>query len=518
MFKKNKTPIILLLWGFFLFYIPSFSSFGETLKADSFSFHLNQEPATLNPSLTTSSSSYLLGNLYRNLYRFDQNSDLQFELAETCTPLDKKNKFTCTLKKNLQWSDGTPLVAQDFINSYQWILSSENKSPRADSLFSIKNAKSFYLKNSTWNSVGLKAPNDNTLIFELDKSDLHFKYKLALLNTSPVKKNSASKNQYDEFLFSGPYKIIGHEKQKKYLLTPHTPYFKALHLDHLPPTNVQVLILSDESTALKLYEKNELQFLRRLPSLYIPKYKDSVDYLSQPVLRFDYFGFSINTSLELRKALALSLDYSELQKIFSSEGIPGCPGIPTDWSELNKFPCHTMDLTEAQKSLKNIPKYLLKNIMLYFSQQGGEDHRRAAEWMQNQWKTKLNLNVKIQSFENQVFNEMIRTKSPTLFRKGVSLDTPLCEEALQIFTTNHPENFMKFSDPTFDSLVEKMMVEKKQNLSKKFCNQGIQYLMSKYIILPTGPIHFAMLVKSNIKGLTVNSLNQLDLSRLEMRK
>ena len=87
---------------------------------------------------------------------------------------------------------------------------------------------------------------------------------------------------------SGPYELISWEPKHKITLRPN-PYFS---LGHPQRPNIEFYFVAEDTVALNLYEKNELDFLRRLPTLYIPKFKNRSDFFAIDQFRFDYYGFS----------------------------------------------------------------------------------------------------------------------------------------------------------------------------------------------------------------------------------
>lgn len=489
-----------LLFALILVFSISVQSLGADQKSapSVFRLHLSNEPSSLDPNKQrTSASSYLLGNLFRNIFIFDDQKGLIPDLGEKCTR-DKYNKtLTCKIKKNLQWSDGSPLTAEDFLRTYRKILTPETAAPRADFLFKIKNALAIYKKQMPLSSLGITAPDKFTIKFEFEMADPDFEYNLAGFILAPTLK--------DLNIVSGPYKIKEWQKGEKLVLEPNFKYTLG------DPTRPQVefLFIEEDTVALQLYEKNVLHFLRRLPTLFIAKYKDKKEYHEVPVTRFDYIGFGpeLQTNEDLRKAFTYSLNYEELQRIFSSKGRPGCAGLPDSWFP-QKAPCFDFDL-------KKIPAIKSeKSYTFMFSTLGGEDHKRATEWMQNQWQKNANLKTSLQPKENKVFLAELKSKTPALFRKGVAPDRPTCLAALETFSSNSPENYLAMKSPDFDKLLERLGNSLKVKEQQKLCLEGVEYLMSHHFIIPMGAIHFSILAKENFSGWRLNQMNQLDLSQL----
>ncbi len=473
-----------------------------SIEAPVFRLHLEQEPSTLLPPLQkTSAASYLTGNLYRNLLKFDDEKGLQPDLA-TCTqktPL----RIECQLKKDLKWSDGTALTAQDFLKTYLFILDPQNKISKANLLFDLKNAKDIYAGEDK--KLGVTAPSNSLLKFELARPQPEFIYQLASLILSPGKDGA----------FSGPYQLAQWKKGEKIRIEKN-PFYQGGVKDRPP---VEFVFIEEDSVALQLYEKNELHLLRRLPTLYVPRYRERKDFHWIPVARFDYIGFgpALQENLPLRKALSLSLRYSELQQIFSSVGTPGCAGLPDTWFEAG-VPCLQFDLAAAQKAWAQVaPADQKKNYPLLFSAQGGEDPRRGAEWMQAQWQ-KLGVQISPTARENKTYLSEMKSSPPALFRKGLAVDRPRCLAALQTFRTKEPENYIHLQSPEYDKILDQLILSPQEKDQKRLCTQGVRYLIDHFLLIPLGRFDFAMLVKSEFHGWRFNEMNQLDLAELHVAK
>lgn len=484
----------LILLGLFLA-LPCFADSSDKI----FRLHLSNEPSSLDPNKQrSSSSSYALGNLYRNLFIFDDEKGLQLDLAVSCKR-DKKRDLSCKLKKGLKWSDGSPLTAADFLRTYRKIIQASTQAPRADFLFNLKNAEEIYQGKMAVEKLGVTAPDSQTLSFEFAKPDPDFEYKLASFLIAPTKETLDA--------YTGPYQLKEWKRGQKLILTPNTQY-----PGHAQRPQVELLFIGEDSVALQLYEKNELHFLRRLPTLFIPRYKERADFFFYPVLRFDYLGFGpeLKSRADVRSALTYSLNYSELQKIFSSKGRPGCAGLPDHWFP-EQAPCFEFQPAKAQLSQKTTAYDFM------FSSLGGEDHRRATEWMQNQWLKNAKIKTRPQSRENKIFLKTLRDQPPALFRKGVSPDRPTCLATLETFAENNPENYIRLKSAEFTLILEQLAQETNKSEQKKLCKKGVDFLMTQHLLIPLGPIHFAMLAKKEFQGWKLNQMNQLDLSGLHFK-
>lgn len=472
-----------------------------------FRFHLNGEPYGLDPAtLSSASGGYLIGNLFRGLYRFDSQLGLTPEGATDCKNV--KQTLVCDLNPNIKWSDGTDVLASDYVYAFRRIF--QLKSPHTEQLLALKNAREILKGQKPIETLGIRALSPLKLEFTFAARDPEFRYRLALTSLAPVRRKIPSREQAENLITNGPYQITKWERGQRIDLKPNPYYYQA---GERPP--VQVLFIDDDSIALNLYEKGSLTFLRRLPTSHIEAYHRSKEFYQFPMARFDYLGFgpALEKLPTLRKALSLSLEYPELKKIFHSFGMPGCPSPPDLINE--PLPCLKPDLPRAKRLWASLPESVRnKTWTLAFSKLGGEDNQKGMEWVQNQWQKNLGVKIELRSEEQGSFLRLARAKKFDIFRKGVGLDRPTCLAALEIFRSSNPENYMGLNLASYDETLDRLGQSAHRADQKRLCKQAIETLLKEPIIIPLGQIHFTILAKPEFTGWSLNSLNQLDLTHL----
>jgi oligopeptide transport system substrate-binding protein len=112
----------------------------------------------------------------------------------------------------------------------------------------------------------------------------------------------------------------------------------------------------------------------------------------------------------------------------------------------------------------------------------------------------------------------MKKKPPPLFRKGIAVDRPTCLAALSVFTGLHPENYLRLTETAYDEILKKLSQSKTEGAKKKYCTQGIEFLMKDYRLIPLGAYDLSILVKPEFVGWKLNQMNQLDLSDLHVAK
>lgn len=475
-----------------------------------FRFHLIVEPQALDPQVTASASgNYLFFNLYRGLYRYHGEKGLILEGAKSCRR--GRLTMTCTLNPRHKWSNGKPIRAQDYVAAFRRLIDPQVSSPQSDVLFNVKNARAIWQKKLPVEQLGVRAVDDKTLRIEFSEEDPEFEYKLIHPALTPLPVGGYPKiEDYRSLITSGPYKIREWKKGARVLMSSNEHY----GLNSVQRPEVEALFVENDATALRLYESKKLNFNRRLVASEFHRFEKSPEFQQIPMARFDYVGFGpeLKDQPALREALVKGIEFDGFLKLFGARTTAGCPSLPAKL--MDRVTCQRTDLKKARELLKSIEKP--PKLKFFFSLMGGDDIARAAEWFQGQWKKNLNFEMELQGKEQGTYLPLLRHNPPALFRKGVSLDRPTCQAALEIFTKGHPENFIRLEDAHYDVMVKKVG-QTKGLAQKKACREAVEYLLKTNRLIPLGEMHFTILARPEFSGWNLNELNQLDLSELQFK-
>ena len=470
-------------------------------KTKNFKIQLLSEAQSLNPAYyANSSSSVLFYNLYRSLYFLDTKGRLLSSGKNKCE-FKSKLKLVCSLDRNFKFSNGKAIKAIHYKNAFLNIYANTSKSFFKETFLSIKNTKEILFNKKSLDSIGIKTPSDFKIEFYFDSWDPEFLFKLALPVASPIYTlNYPEIKKAKELVSSGPYKIKKWSLNSKIKLTPNLNYY----IKNSRP-NVELILVENDITALNLFESGRLDYLRRLPFRYINKYKQKKEFRFESATRFDYIGFNkkIRNNKSLSKALTESLKFSELKKIFNSPASPGCVGFQKQL--INKYHC-----LKFKKTTNN----LKQKLKLSYSHLGGDSHSQSMQWFQNQWKKNAKLQIELDPQENGVFYQKLKENKLMIFRKGINLDRPTCLAALELFSKSHPENFIKYNNPKFETVLIKLKSAPSQIIKRKMCSAGVKMLMDDNALIPLGRMYFASLYNPEFEGFNVNDLFQLNLEAL----
>lgn len=135
------------------------------------------EPGDLDPHLATAYTEFnIILALGEGLAAIDEQSGKPVPAAAASWEVSPDGlRYTFHLRPEAKWSNGEPVVAADFLFSYERILRPVLASEYAYMLFPVRGAEDFNSgKTSDFASVGFSAPDSRTLVVELASPTPYF--------------------------------------------------------------------------------------------------------------------------------------------------------------------------------------------------------------------------------------------------------------------------------------------------------------------------------------------------------
>lgn len=282
--------------------------------------NLASEPNKLDPALSsTSDSGSLAENSFVGLYVMDNDNKISPALADGEPTVSSDGKeYTIKLKKDLKWSDGSPLNANDFV--YSWKRAADPKTSSDYSyLFDI-------MEKGSDGTIDVSAVDDNTLKFKL-KAPVPYMMELLTFPTyMPVPKASVEGAKDHEtnpgawaseagFVSNGAYtlKEWKHNESMVYVKNPN--FYDA---DKVTVNELHFMLSADDTAILAAYQAGNLDFIDSVPNGEINNLKSLPDFHVVNNLGTYYVGFNVNSKMfdgktpeqasKMRRALSLLID------------------------------------------------------------------------------------------------------------------------------------------------------------------------------------------------------------------
>lgn len=445
------------------------SAGAPTGDASSFSVSIS-EPAAIDPGLSQEvEGSQVIRLLFQTLVSLDPTLAVVPGVATDWAVGDDGLTWTFDLSPNAVFSDGRPVVADDFVFAFARAADPDFAAPAAYQGLPIKG----------WADVsgadpsgaigdepvaGVTAVDDHTLTIETESPFALLPKVLTYQMFSPVASEYVDTEEKaaafaEEPIGNGPYKMSGPwEHNVGITVEKNDTYAGTAGVTD----SIEFRIYSGIATAYRDFQAGELDINRGVPPEEI---KDAMEtygerLLLTPTGQLNYIGFPTNVAPfdnpDIRLALSLAVDREAIaERIFSSTILPATGVVPSNVPGALTTVCDACDYDperakEIYESAGGIPG---DSIVLYDI---SDDGQAGLEPVINSWRELFGLEVEVRSFEfAQYIEETAAGKPVGPFELGWVWDYPSMYSFLSpLFESTSDVNNFGYSNPDFDALLE----------------------------------------------------------------
>lgn len=444
------------------------------------------------------------------LIRVTPTSTRELGLAESIEKSPDGLEYLFTLR-NSYWSDGSLIVAADFERGWKEAVNPAFMASNIHFMHLIKNGEKIHAGLLDPSELGVKALDEKHLLVRLEKPAFHFLDVLALPIFAPIPEK---REERPLPLASGPFFIEHFSLQDEVILQKNPFYWESADVD---VDKVVISLISDEMTALQLFEQGSLDILggcfTPLPIDAIPFYKNSPWFHKHDLGFTTFVSFNVTRfpfeNVHLRKALSLAIDREKIVNNITQNGeYPAKTILPPLLRSNNDplFSCYDpvlakqeLELALKELSLETLPPIVLSSPTLHWLS-------KISETLQRQWKEVLGIEVQLEKKEFKVFvDEVVRGNYDiSLFYWLIMYNDS--HAILDRFTyKNHFRNFPHWEDAEYlQILMSSLSADEKERREL--------FLKAEKILaenLPLTPIYhgnFSFLEKEHISGFYVSPI------------
>lgn len=473
--------------------------------------NFHSEPPQIDwQKASDSISAHLVNNIMQGLTSYQNVKDeknlviskIVPGLAESWEPNANATKWIFHLKKNVKWTDGVEFTADQFVSSFERLMTADTASEFASFLFFIQNAQDFNQKKiKDFSKVGVHARDPWTLEFSLNQPVSYLPSILAHYSTFPVRTDLIKKYgdhwvDVDKIQTLGAYKLQAWQHDKALWLRRNDSYFG----EQPQIENIVAYMINEASTAANLYDTDQLDINDLISSTDIPKLKNHKEFRTGINFTIQYYGF--NTKNEflkdplVRKAINLAIDRKQLVKLMGAGQKPMNSFLPYGIFAYNEDIGLKFDPALAQKLLLQAgyktskieqsmngfdisSKKLAPRIQIQFNT--GEDNQKVAENIQAQIFKNLGLEIELKSEEWKTYLKHVKTQTPDIYRSGWSADFADPESFIGVLKSNSENNNTKWKSEQYDKLAvqaaselnEKKRLELYNQIQKLLCEEDV---------------------------------------------
>ncbi|MCH7999662.1 MAG: peptide ABC transporter substrate-binding protein [Chloroflexi bacterium] len=417
--------------------------------------------------------------IWRGLYTMDIDNVPQPSMAAALPDITEDGTvYTITLREGLQWSDGDDLLAEDFVAGILRTCNPDNAGQYFYVLENLGGCFDHYTNEDGFdgdleNLVGVKTIDDTTLEITLATAQPTFTIILSLWMTfpSPVHLLPNSSDPWptdpDELVYNGPYMLTSYTPAAEVTLAPN-PNWAAPN--GISPTldSITIKFIDDNAVANNAYRTGELVFSQvdtTVLTTVVSEFVEGEEYFKflQPSTRGLEMQLDDPTlaDLDVRLALSQAIDREEHNRVAadganapSTSWIPAVTSgaAPDAFDDIVGFDPESAAQHLADAGYPNGEGFPDMSILVGDSPSA----RATAEFLQQSFKTHLNIDVDIEVVDAKTRSSRFSNKQFQLFPGGWIQDYPDPENwVLGLFDTGGSINMYNCSDPDIDDLVEK---------------------------------------------------------------
>lgn len=458
---------------------------GPVMKPADLTLINGPEPETIDPAKVTGQADGRIASaLFEGLTARDAAANIIPGIAERWEISPDGRTYTFHLRE-AKWSNGDALTARDFLHSWQRTLDPRTMAAYNYQLFYIKGAEAFVEAMAKWEEnikatpaktraefshlmfekVGVRAPDDRTLVVTLADPTPFFDELLATPALAPVHLKSVEANGRDwvkpgKLVGNGAYSLTDWRLDDRFRLEANPNYWAA---DKVKVKTIDALSVAQASTAFNLFFSGKADLIidkALVPPLTISHIRREPYFNSNPFLATYYYRFNFDkpplNDVRVRQALSMAIDREHIVKNLTRAGEPVAPtfvppGIPGYVSPKGI----NTNFDEARRLLaaagfpegKGFPTLTL----LYRSADLDEQISTA---VQASWREQLGINVTLRNQEWKVYLASIQQQDFDIARSSWVGDYRDPNTFLDMYVTGGGNNNTGYSSKAYDAAIE----------------------------------------------------------------
>ncbi len=438
-------------------------------------FNWNSEPPDLDPQTTTDQVSFWIINAtMEGLVRLNPDGSIGDGLAESWNISDDGLEYTFNLR-DANWSDGTPITAEDFAFAWLRVLNPDTAAQYAYQLYHIKNAEAYNSGEITDPSeVGIEVVDEKTLKVTLERETPFFLSLMSFITYVPAQKAAVEEFgedyalEADQMVYSGPFVIEEWNHEDSLILAKNPEYWDA---DTVKLERIEGVMITENNTRMQMYDNGELD-IATVPAEFLDRYIDDPNYVSQTEATTWYLQYNMEdewfSNHKMREAFALATDaqtyvdvvQNGLGEVAEGHTPPAMPGAggksfgETRTSELPGYdPERAAQLFEEALEEEGITKEEFEETVTIVAGEG-DTWSKIAQFFQSQWKDTLGVELFIEqmSFAMRLDRYNTGTYQITYAGWGGDYNDPLT--FMDMWVTEGGNNDANYSNPDYDAAIQ----------------------------------------------------------------
>ena len=431
------------------------------------------EPGDLDPHLASILTDQIIINtLFEGLTVLDETTTKPLPAAAVSWSTSSDGlTWIFNLRENLKWSNGEPLVAQDFVNAWLRALNPAFAADNAWYLFPIKNAEAYNAGTfKDPSGVGVRAIDDRTLTISLEKRTPYLPALVSLPAWFPLNQRSLDKfgamdqrgkpwTRPGNLVSNGAYQLAEWTPDVRIVLDKNLHHRDAAraNLDH-----IVFLPIAKPDDEERNYRAGQLHVTFNLPVTKLATWRERApeQLRVDPLLQSNFLRFNttrpILADARIRQALSFAIGRELLAKtVLQGSRLPAHTLTPPHTGTYQPPVGVSANLDRARELLaaaehpegKNFPTI---EIMV----RNEEIMPRLAEAIQAMWLKELGVKSTISQVEQKIWIQNQQTLNYTVCLSAWTADYPDPLSFLELFYRDSAYNWTGWNEDVYNRMLD----------------------------------------------------------------
>ena len=482
----------------------SSSGSGSASEGVEISVNIGPEPATIDPAKNSAvDGATLINHAFEGLMKLDSEGNIVEGQAAKYEVSEDETVYTFTLRDDAKWSDGQAVTAEDFVYSWQRLVSPDTAADYNYMIDMVKNANEIMAGEKKPEELGIKALDEKTVEVTLTTPTPYFLEVCAFPATYPVRKDIVEANadtwatDPETYVGNGPYVLKTWEHQAEMSYVKNENYYD---LENLGPDTINFVLMEDKNTILSAFKNGEILFGDDLPSEEIDAMKDNGLYIESQLGTY-FLSINVNKegldNVKVREALSLAIDRDYIvEKVAKGGQIPADTFVATGLTDADgktQFHDNATKWYDASDYENNIKK--AKELLKEAGYENGEGlpsielmcnpgHEPIMEAVQNMWKENLGVSSTISSQDWNVFLETRKAGEFQVARDGWLGDYNDPISFIDMWVTGGGNNNAQWSNAEYDKIVKEIKATTDKDKRYELMHQAEDILAKDMPVIP----------------------------------
>lgn len=460
----NYTKRMLSLLLAILLLVTALAGCGEK-KETALRISLPEGVSTLDPAqVTTDTEKIVVHHLYENLMKVTGNGNGGTQIAngvarnyQSEDNLDGTQTYTFTLRKDVTWSDGEPVTADDFVYAWRRLVNPDTKSPHAALLDMVKGYKTVR-KTGHVKKLAVKAVDEDTFEVVLAHRCPYFVEQICTsFATMPVRKDVVKEKNWsmnpETLLLNGPYQQVSEWHEDAITVAASEDYYDYRRLG---PKSLGFLFYEEENADFSLNLSDKA--VASMPESWSPD-----PYPQTGTLLLNQMSQSI-VDKDLRQAMAMVIDRNAITELLGNRRFVPAEGLvpfgikstvgedfrKTAGACIDNNPAnYTSNCQKARELLqgKNLPASIK---LSYFA---SSDMETIAMEVQRVWQEELGLHIQLQPMGRKEMVSAIQKGDFTVVLVHLGTERSDASGMLDHWRSGAKKNWANLHNSAFDMLM-----------------------------------------------------------------